>query len=376
MNGSTAYAILNRTVEGLISGVKSHSVDGMTLHIVFNDDSTADIVFTQPRDGVDGTDGLTPHIGRNGNWHIGATDTGVRAAGTDGLDGKDGENGVDGVNGKDGADGLDGKDGVGISFITKLSSAGLKDTYQITYTDGNTFQYEVVNGSEVMKLSDLVNDTGFITSTAENLVNYYSKREVYKKTEIDELLNDIGAGLGVLIVPSLPTEDISQTIIYLVAVDGDENVYSQHMYIAGEWASLGTTHIDLSDYHTKGQIESLLLGYVSSEVLSTRLADYALRSSLGKTAISNDYNDLDNLPEIPTVPITSISLNGVVVAPDENNNVDLVFQEKTVTPSKGIQIILPDDGSAGLSQVTVNGIPYTETPNDAGGITVDIAGGG
>ncbi|MCM1225636.1 MAG: hypothetical protein NC548_65460 [Lachnospiraceae bacterium] len=97
---------------------------------------------------------------------------------------------------------------------------------------------------------------------------------------------------------------------------------------------------------------------------------------MGRTAFSNDYNDLDNLPEIPTVPITSISLNGVVVAPDENNNVNLTLQEKTVTPSKGAQTILPDDGSAGLSQVTVNGIPYTETPNDAGGITVDIAGGG
>ncbi|MCM1225635.1 MAG: hypothetical protein NC548_65455 [Lachnospiraceae bacterium] len=255
MNGSAVYAILNRTVEGLMSGVKSHLVDGMTLHLVFNDNSTADIVFTQPRDGIDGTDGLTPHIGRNGNWHIGATDTGVKAAGADGLDGKDGENGTDGIDGRDGedgADGKDGKDGVGISFITKISSSGLKDTYQITYTDGNTFQYEVMNGSEVMKLSDLINDTGFVTSTAENLVNYYSKGEVYKKAEIDELLSNIGAGLGVLIVPSLPTDDISQTTIYLVAVEGDENIYSQHMYIAGEWASFGTTHIDLSDYHTKG----------------------------------------------------------------------------------------------------------------------------
>lgn len=375
MNGSAAYAILNRTIEGLISGVKSHSVDGLTLHLVFNDDSTADIVFTQPKDGVDGINGLTPHIGRNGNWHIGATDTGVKAAGTDGLDGKNGKDGTDGVDGKDGKDGKDGMNGVGISFITKLSSVGLKDIYQITYTDGKTFQYEVINGSEVVKLSDLVNDTGFITSTVENLVNYYSKEDVYKKTEIDTLLTNIRAGLDVLIVSSLPTEDISQTTIYLVAVEEDENTYSQHMYIAGEWASLGTTHIDLSDYHTKGQIESLLLGYVSTETLSTTLAGYVLRSSLGKTATSNDYNDLDNLPEIPTVPITSISLNGVVVPPDENNNVNLMLQEKTVTPSKEAQTILPDSGSMGFSQITVTSIPYMETINEAGGITVDIAGG-
>ena len=35
------------------------------------------------RDGAPGTDGTTPHIGANGNWYIGNTDTGVKAAGTD-----------------------------------------------------------------------------------------------------------------------------------------------------------------------------------------------------------------------------------------------------------------------------------------------------
>ena len=35
-------------------------------------------------DGVDGADGNTPFIGENGNWWIGTTDTGVKAAGVDG----------------------------------------------------------------------------------------------------------------------------------------------------------------------------------------------------------------------------------------------------------------------------------------------------
>ncbi len=34
--------------------------------------------------GKDGQDGLTPHIGENGNWHIGGTDTGIPAQGKDG----------------------------------------------------------------------------------------------------------------------------------------------------------------------------------------------------------------------------------------------------------------------------------------------------
>lgn len=38
-------------------------------------------------DGEDGDDGTTPHIGTNGNWWIGTTDTGVKAQGEDGEDG-------------------------------------------------------------------------------------------------------------------------------------------------------------------------------------------------------------------------------------------------------------------------------------------------
>lgn len=49
-------------------------------------------------------------------------------------------------------------------------------------------------------------------------------------------------------------------------------------------------------------------------------------------------------------------------------------QEKTVTPSKEQQVIVPDEEVDYLSQVTVEAIPYVETDNAAGGITVTIAG--
>ena len=48
-----------------------------------------------PKITQDGKDGDTPFIGANGNWWIGTTDTGVKAAGQDGKDGVDGRDGKD-----------------------------------------------------------------------------------------------------------------------------------------------------------------------------------------------------------------------------------------------------------------------------------------
>lgn len=48
------------------------------------------------------------------------------------------------------------------------------------------------------------------------------------------------------------------------------------------------------------------------------------------------------------------------------------LESKEVTPNFEGFTVLPSDGKDGLSQVTVKPIPYTETENAAGGITVTI----
>ena len=53
---------------------------------------------------------------------------------------------------------------------------------------------------------------------------------------------------------------------------------------------------------------------------------------------------------------------------------EVTAHAKVVTPKITSQVILPDEGYDYLSQVTVNKIPYVETENSAGGITVTIAG--
>ncbi len=65
-------------------------------------------------DFISGRDGQTPHVGSNGNWFIGATDTGVKATGRDGRDGRDG---LDGKDGKEGRPGEPGKPGAEVTII-------------------------------------------------------------------------------------------------------------------------------------------------------------------------------------------------------------------------------------------------------------------
>lgn len=66
---------------------------------------------TNGQNGRDGKDGNTPFIGENGNWWIGETDTGVKAAGVDGTDGEKGDKGDKGDTGEKGDKGDKGDPG-------------------------------------------------------------------------------------------------------------------------------------------------------------------------------------------------------------------------------------------------------------------------
>ncbi len=50
------------------------------LILTYTDGTTVDLGRVTGADGQDGTDGVTPHIGENGNWWLGDTDSGVSAA--------------------------------------------------------------------------------------------------------------------------------------------------------------------------------------------------------------------------------------------------------------------------------------------------------
>lgn len=200
-------------------------------------------------------------------------------------------------------DGAKGERGVGITSVDKTGTAGLVDTYTITFSDNSTTTFCITNAGSVEKTSQLENDSEFITNTVNNLVNYYTKEQTYTKEEIMEFLSSMSAGLSTKIINELPdaaSEEISLSTIYLLRV-GESNVYTQYMWISGGWANLGTTAVNLENYYTKGEIDNKLGLLVSTTALLAILDSYAKTANLATVASSGDYNDLKNLPTIPSV---------------------------------------------------------------------------
>ena len=101
---------------------------------------------TNGQNGSDGADGNTPFIGENGNWWIGETDTGVKAAGIDGTDGVDGTDGDKGDKGDKGDPGQNGGSsgyfyGTGYVPSTHLSDGAVPLYYREMHNRGGLISY-------------------------------------------------------------------------------------------------------------------------------------------------------------------------------------------------------------------------------------------
>lgn len=83
-------------------------------------------------DKATGEDGITPHIGENGNWYIGDDDTGVRAQGDKGDKGDKGDTGAQGPAGEKGDTGIAGYTPVkGTDYFTDADKKEIVDAVVI-----------------------------------------------------------------------------------------------------------------------------------------------------------------------------------------------------------------------------------------------------
>ena len=104
--------------------------------------------------------------------------------------------------------------------------------------------------------------------------------------------------------------------------------------------------------------------------ISTKEGQYTVPQGYhdGSGKVSIDEAEQDKL--IPGNIREGVTVLGV--AGTMSGTEDAKPQAKTVTPSTTQQEILPDEGYNYLSQVTVLAIPYAESENSAGGMTVTI----
>jgi len=229
-------------------------------------------------------------------------------------------------------------------------------------------------------VSDLTNDSGFIDNTVNNLTNYYLKSETYTKAEVNSLIAQI-PGFNVLVVQTLPVSDIDTHTIYLVPKTGSgSDIYDEYLYINNTWELIGNTAVDLSNYYTKTETNTLLNAKANTSDLST-------------VATSGSYNDLSNKPtnvSTFTNDANYVSSNGSSTVSGEDTNITLngttygmfknitlkgnTSQTGTPTPSSPI----PINNVSGQNEILIEGKNRLNVYNatySQNGITITINNG-
>lgn len=198
--------------------------------------------------------------------------------------------------------------------VNKIESISVNGTVQ-TITNKN------VDITIPVKLTDLTNDAGFITKTVNDLTNYYSKNETYTQQEVNNLIASIQK-VTIKIVDTLPTTG-EENVIYFIPKTGSNNdSYDEYMWINNKWELIGTTAVDLSDYYTKEQTNSLLDNKANSSALQSHIDNKnnpheVTKSQIGLDNVANERQYSVNNP--PPYPVTSVNTKtgDVVLSADD-----------------------------------------------------------
>lgn len=186
--------------------------------------------------------------------------------------------------------------------------------------DANSGYYKLVADVEVpTKLSEFENDgdgiNPFITKVVSDLQNYYTKSETYTQDEINNLVSAIPK-FSIKVVTELPTTDISETTVYLVASgSGQQNLYVEYIYINDTWEKLGEQTIDLSNYPTIEEMNTAIVDNLANYYTSEQVDDLlsTLRSEIpSKTSdLTNDGNGISPFATVAHLALRKIVYTGI-----------------------------------------------------------------
>lgn len=140
------------------------------------------------------------------------------------------------------------------------------------------------------RVSTLEN-AGYITKAVNDLTNYYTKSQTYTQAEVNTLIGNLKT-IQIEVVASLPATGQSN-IIYLVAHShGTGDSYDEYVWVSSSstFEKIGNTDVDLSNYYTKSEADTLLAGKQATLTFD----DNPTNGSNNPVKSSGIYNQLAN----------------------------------------------------------------------------------
>lgn len=221
-----------------------------------------------------GADGVTPHIGDNGNWYIGAEDTGkpsrgaTGAKGDTGATGPQGETGPAGPAGPRGPAGAPGKDGAGmditgaavgqIAKITAVDASGVPTAWAPVDmpSGGETWEkiadvaltadvsaYQLADFGTYQKVKALISRDTYVSGLNKNVwfrirsttelgdtiaATYVTAAYGYIASEINAEMGDMFANVGVMSTNNMMSQ---QSIARTIDVDSPADPSGYGLYM-------------------------------------------------------------------------------------------------------------------------------------------------
>lgn len=247
-------------------------------------------------------------------------------------------------------------------YIHELSASALTDAALFAIErqmNDNQWHTYKLSGSDLKSALTLA---GFITTTSDTLVYYYTKSQTYSKTEVNALIESVKNSRFEK-VETLPVTGESN-VIYLVPRSEEEtnNVYDEYIWLDEAWEKIGSTDIDLSGYVTTQALNTILADYMTTSAFNTAIANYYNKSEInsqmaakvdkeaGKGLSTNDYTTIEK------DKLAGISPSAKKVsASNINGNIQIDEVETTVYDDSEIKQDLSTDTA------TVEGNPLNFT---------------
>lgn len=128
--------------------------------------------------------------------------------------------------------------------------------------------------------ADIPDVSQFITRAVSDLINYYAKSAIDDKiTDLEGKISAIPK-FSVSVVSARPTEDISETTIYLVKTgDDSENLYTEYIFVSGAWETLGTQALNLTGYATETWVNTRIANFVTEARVNELISAAAIKTA-------------------------------------------------------------------------------------------------